>query len=52
MDKTYENVSSETLSSRNPRFTLAPGETVELKQETISHAVRGWIRIGALQPVP
>jgi len=52
VDKTYENVSNETLSSRNPRFTLAPGDTVELKQETISHAVRGWIRIGALQPVP
>ena len=52
VDKTYKNVSNETLSSRNPRFTLEPGETVILEQETISHAVRSWIRIGALEVVP
>lgn len=50
--KTYQNSSNETLSARNPSFTLAPGDSIVLTKETISHAVRSWIRIGALKLVP
>jgi len=52
VNKTYKNVSNETLSSRNPHFSLAPGDSVELTQDTISHAIRSWVRIGALELVP
>lgn len=49
MDKTATNVSGETLSNRNPRFELKPGQSIVLNMETISHAVRNWIRSGALK---
>ena len=48
MDQTYRNATTESLSSRNPRFDLAPGDSITLTPETISHIVRGWIRTGAL----
>jgi len=50
--QTYRNVTRETLSSRNPRFALAPGASIELEQDTIPHIVRGWIRTGLLEAVP
>ena len=52
VDQTYRNATTESLSSRNPRFDLAPGDSITLTPETISHIVRGWIRTGALQVVP
>ena len=52
MNRTYKNATSETLASRNPRFSLGPGDSILLTPETISHIVRGWIRIGALELVP
>jgi len=52
VNRTYKNATSETLASRNPRFSLGPGDSILLTPETISHIVRGWIRSGALEVVP
>jgi hypothetical protein len=50
--RTYTNASPSKLYSRNPRFSVLPGETVEIDQETISHQVRQWIRSGVLKLEP
>lgn len=45
---TYRNVTDGALYSRNPRFHVDPGETIELDLATASHTVRWWIRRGSL----
>ena len=52
MNRSYKNTTEETLSSRNPRFSLASGDSIVLTADTISHIVRGWIRSGALELEP
>jgi len=48
VNKTYRNTTEETLRSRNPRFEVASGETIDVSQEMINYTVRMWIRTGAL----
>lgn len=50
--RTYTNASESKLYSRNPRFSVLPGEKVELDEEAISHQVRQWIRSGTLKLEP
>ena len=52
VNRSYKNTTEETLSSRNPRFSLASGDSIVLTADTISHIVRGWIRSGALELEP
>ena len=44
----FTNVSDQVLTSRNPRFELPPGQSIDLDVTTVHHTVRAWMRSGAL----
>jgi hypothetical protein len=47
----YENVTDQTLASRLPRLSVAPGQVLDLDETGVSYAIRTWIRRGVLAPV-
>jgi hypothetical protein len=52
--RTYTNISGSMVSSRNPRFMISPGQSIDLDEATISHQIRHWVRDGTLrlEPLP